>query len=48
MKNIIVGFILGVVVATTVSVYAAPIAQWVMGNGTPFGTPSDPIYVTTN
>ena len=46
MKKIIIGFIIGLAVGSLVTVYAAPIANWVAGNGTAMGTASNPVWVT--
>jgi hypothetical protein len=46
MKNFIIGFIIGSILATTITAYAAARIVWVDGGGLEFGTASNPINIT--
>ena len=46
MRNFIMGFIIGAILATVVTAYAASRIVWVDGDGAEFGTATNPINVT--
>jgi hypothetical protein len=46
MRNFIMGFVIGALLATVVTAYAASRIVWVDGSGNELGTASNPINVT--
>jgi hypothetical protein len=45
MRNFIMGFVLGAIIASALTVYAASAFRWVNGSGIAVGTSSNPVYV---
>jgi hypothetical protein len=47
MKNFIVGFVIGAVLASALTAYAAVSFRWVNGQGVAVGTLSNPVHVVS-
>lgn len=46
MKRFIYGLILGLILGTAITAYAATHYVWVNGTGVEIGTASNPVYIT--
>lgn len=45
MRNFILGFVVGCLIASAVTLYAAQAFRWVDGGGVAVGTLSNPVHV---